>query len=91
MTPEQFRQIDELYQAARERSAVDRAALLASAEPDVRREVESLLTHPTGDILLDRPAIDAAPSLVEDATVTMLTTGTHLGPYRIESKLGIKC
>jgi len=88
MTPEQFRQIDELYHAARERSVVDRAALLASAEPDVRREVESLLAQPTGDMLLDRPAIDAAPSLLKDATVTMLTTGTLLGPYRIESKLG---
>ena len=87
MTPDQFRQIDELYQAARERSAEDREALLASADPDVRREVESLLAQPA-DMFLDGPANDAAPSLLEDATVTMLTAGTHLGPYRIESKLG---
>jgi eukaryotic-like serine/threonine-protein kinase len=87
MTPDQFRQIDELYQAARERSAEDRAALLASADPDARREVESLLAQPA-DEFLDGPAIDAAPSLPEDVTVTMLTTGTRLGPYRIDTKLG---
>jgi eukaryotic-like serine/threonine-protein kinase len=88
MTPEQFRQIDDLYQAAQEVSCEDRAALLASAEPDVRREVELLLAQPPGDMFLDRPVIDAVPSFLEDSAVTMLTTGTHLGPYRIESKLG---
>jgi hypothetical protein len=43
MTPERFKQIEELYHAARERTAEDRAALLAQIDPELRREVESLL------------------------------------------------
>jgi hypothetical protein len=48
MTPEWFQQIEALYHAARERTAVERAALLADADPEVRREVESLLAQRTG-------------------------------------------
>ena len=40
MTPEPFRQIEERYHAAREGSANERAALLAQADPELRREVE---------------------------------------------------
>ena len=45
MTPERFRQIEELYHAAREGTAEERAALLAEADPELRREVESLLSQ----------------------------------------------
>ena len=88
MTPERFRQIEELYHAAREGSADARAALMARADPELRREVESLLLDPAGGEFLDRPAIQNAPHLLEDSTLTELASGTRLGPYRIESKLG---
>ena len=88
MTPERFRQIEELYHAAREATAEERAALLAQTDPELRREVESLLAQRTGDDFLDRPAVQNAPELLEDATVTAVAAGTCLGPYRIESKLG---
>ena len=88
MSPERFRQIEELYHAARESSAGDRAALLAQADPELRREVESLLSGEARSNLLDRPALRDAPDLGEDATVTGLAAGACLGPYRIESKLG---
>jgi len=88
MTPERFRQIEELYHAAREGTADARAALLARADPDLRREVESLLIEPAGGEFLNRPAIRNAPHLLEDSTLTGLASGTCLGPYRIESKLG---
>jgi eukaryotic-like serine/threonine-protein kinase len=88
MTTEQIRHIEELYHAARERSPAERAVLLAQADPEVRREVESLLARPSGGEFLDQPAIQAAAPLPEDSTVTMLTPGACLGPYRIESKLG---
>ena len=88
MTPERFRQIEELYHAAREGTADARAALLARADPDLRREVESLLIEPAGGEFLNRPAIRNAPHLLEDSTLTALASGTCLGPYRIESKLG---
>jgi eukaryotic-like serine/threonine-protein kinase len=87
MTPERFRQIEELYHAAREVTADARAALMAQADPELRREVESLLIEPAGEFL-DRPAIRYAPHLLEDSTLAGLASGARLGPYRIESKLG---
>jgi tRNA A-37 threonylcarbamoyl transferase component Bud32/tetratricopeptide (TPR) repeat protein len=88
MTPERFRQIEELYHAAREGTADERAALLAQADPDLRREVESLLIKQAGGEFIDRPAIRNAPHLLEDPTLTRLASGARLGPYRIEGKLG---
>src|SRR4051812_29012881 len=88
MTPERFQQIEELYHAVREKTAEQRAALLAQTDPELRREIESLLKKRTGDAFLDRPALDNAPGLLEDATVTQIRGGLSLGPYRIESKLG---
>ena len=43
MTPARFRQIEELYHAAREATADERAALLVRADPELRHEVELLL------------------------------------------------
>ena len=88
MTPERFQQIERLYQAACEGTAEERAALLAQTDPELRRELESLLAQRTGGELLDRPAIQNAPELPGDLTVTALTAGACLGPYRIESKIG---
>ena len=48
MTPERFRQIEELYHAARESTAEERAVLLAQTDPELRREVESLLAQRPG-------------------------------------------
>ena len=88
MSPERVRQIEELYHAAREGTADERAALLAQTDPELRREVESLLIEPAGGEFLDRAAIQNAPQMLEDPTVTALASGVCLGPYRIESKLG---
>ena len=88
MTPERFRQIEELYHAAREGSGDERAALLAQADPELRREIESLLSQPTSGHFLGRPAIQGAPQLLDDSDVTELAEGAGLGPYRIECKLG---
>ena len=87
MSAERFRQIAELYHAAREGTAGERAALLEQADPALRREVESLLAQPDGE-LPDRPVIENVPELLEDASVTVLASGACLGSYRIESKLG---
>jgi len=88
MTPERFQQIEDLYHAARERTAEERAALLAQIDPEMRREIESLLAQRTAGEFLDRPAIQNGPQLLEDSTLTELAVGASLGPYRIESKLG---
>src|SRR6185436_7085845 len=77
-----------LYHAASEATLDERAALLAQADPEVRREVESLLSNTSGGEFLDRPAIQNEPHLLEDPTLTIFRPGACLGPYRIESKLG---
>jgi hypothetical protein len=38
MTPERFEQIEELYHAAREKTAEERAAFLAQIDPKLRRK-----------------------------------------------------
>ena len=88
MTPERFQQIEELYHTAREGTAEERAALLAQTDPELRREIESLLAHHTGGELLDQPAMQNAAELLDNSTVASLGSGACLGPYRIESKLG---
>ena len=88
MTPERFRQIEELYHAAREGSADERVALLSQADPELRREVESLLAVRIASEFMDRPAVQNAAQLLQDLTATEWTAGARLGPYQIESKLG---
>src|SRR5947199_9027659 len=88
MSSERFRRIEELYHAAREATPEQRAALLARTDPELRREVESLLAPGSGGEFLDRPAIQNAPELLANATITAIAVGASLGPYRIESKLG---
>src|SRR5262249_10946987 len=88
MTSEQLRQVQELFHAVRERSAEDRAALLAQAEPEVRREVESLLARQFDDLVLNRPVLEVGARLMSHEESTMPSTGMNLGPYRVEGKLG---
>jgi serine/threonine protein kinase len=88
MTPERFQQIEKLYEAACEGTAEQRAALLAQMDPELRRELESLLARRTDGEFLDLPAIHNAPHLLEGLTLIQLSVGASLGPYRIESKLG---
>ena len=60
MTPERWKQIEELYHAARNRPPGERAAFLADGCRDdeaLRRDVESLLNEPvSADGFLDTPA-----------------------------------
>ena len=45
MTPERWRQVEDLYHAAREGEPEEREVLLARADSEVRREVEALLAQ----------------------------------------------
>lgn len=86
MTPSRWQQIEELYHATLECEPSQRAAFLARADPEVRREVESLLAQESGGTPLDHPAWDGSASLL-GSTVAALTPGTQLGPYKIEGPL----
>ncbi|PYR66460.1 MAG: hypothetical protein DMG17_04680 [Acidobacteria bacterium] len=84
MSPERWRQIEELYQLVQERAPADRGALLAEADPEVRREVEAMLAqNASGGKILDGPVKD----LLTDSRVTLVTAGSQLGPYQIEALL----
>ncbi len=76
MTPERLRQIEELYHAAREDRGV-----LASSDPELRLEVESLLAHEGTSLprLLAEPQFELGEQL---------DPGKQLGPYRLLAKIG---
>jgi|HubBroStandDraft_4_1064222.scaffolds.fasta_scaffold36378_2 hypothetical protein len=69
MPPERQREIEQLYLAAVNFNAEERAALLAQASPDVRQKVQAMLGHPgESDLLaetksLPLDAIFPAPGL----------------------------
>jgi hypothetical protein len=63
MTPQRWRDVEDLYHAALDRAPTARAALLAQADPELRREVESLLAQEAGKTPLSRPAWEGAASL----------------------------
>jgi len=86
MTPSRWQQIEELYHAAQECEPSQRAAFLAQADPELRREVESLLAQQSGGTPLDHPAWEGTASLL-GSTVARLPAGTQLGPYKIEGPL----
>src|ERR1700674_1764892 len=97
MNAERLRQIEELYHSAREREPGERSAFLAEAcrgDEELRSKVELLLAQDlsnddaVGEKILDRPAWEAAPSLIGRPQNAHLTPGTQIGPYHIEAALG---
>jgi serine/threonine protein kinase len=85
MTPERWRQIEQLYLAAVELRGTERAALLAQADPDIRQEVEAMLLQPTGSKLLSHTDWKAETETSADSPPG---PGTQIGQYRIESAIG---
>ena len=83
MTPERWRQIQELYLRAVDLRGEEREALLARGSPEVRQRVKAMLAQPTGSKLLDRSAWEAVPE-----SSAAIAIGTQLGAYRIETILG---
>jgi len=90
MSPERWRQIEDLFDRLQMQSADERARILETAcagDSDLRREMERLLAEDKpGSRLLDHPAWRMNPP--EGETVTEVSLGAMLGPYRIESLLG---
>lgn len=91
MTPERWQQVKHLYHAVLEAEPSDRGALLESADPEVRREVESLLSSgDSGTDPFDRDVLSDAGSLLDDATarISQLGENANLGQYQIRILLG---
>ena len=89
MTPERWREVEQVYQSTMDREPRLRAAFLSEAcgsDQELRREVDSLLELNHSPVLVDAPAWQAVAELLTDST--QLAPGTQLGPYRIEAMLG---
>ncbi len=89
MTPERWREVEQVYQATMDREPQLRAAYLSQAcgdDQELRREVDSLLELNHSPALVDEPAWHAVAGLLTEGT--QITPGTLLGPYRIEAMLG---
>ncbi|MCH7701351.1 MAG: serine/threonine protein kinase [Planctomycetes bacterium] len=97
LTPQQQQQVEDLFEQALDIEPEARAAHLDScgADPDVRREVESLLSfHPAAQAGLDSPVVDAealihaVDELESQGSATPEPDPDRIGPYRIIEKLG---
>jgi serine/threonine protein kinase len=92
VTPERWRQINDLFHTALERDAPARRQLLevtATQDPALAAEVQSLLAaHESQEGgALDQPAWAIAPHLILD-DVSSIAPGTEIGPYRVARELG---
>src|SRR5215475_2076738 len=95
MSPEQWQKIHKLFEAALERPAEDRAAFLdracAGAE-ETRRRVEAMLeADAQNDLLVDRPAYQAADIFAQSnsgAADSQSYSGETIGVYRLIKELG---
>ena len=101
MTPERWRQIEELFHAALEREAGERTALLASAcanDERLRQEVEALLAsyEEAGDFIEEAPLAGAISSVADETAARAAEgasqinnlIGRRIGHYEIQSLLG---
>jgi eukaryotic-like serine/threonine-protein kinase len=89
MTPDRWRQVEQLYHSALQREPAHRAAFLDEAcagDDDLQREVGSLLDQSAADFpeesVLDLTA--RMPAIEQD----LLLPGQRIGPYEILSRLG---
>ncbi|MGQ0735869.1 MAG: protein kinase domain-containing protein [Acidobacteriota bacterium] len=91
MTPERWRRIEELYEAAYSRTHDERTAFLAEAcrgDEALRLEVESLLSEPEPDDgFLAGPALVAASQLTPPEAPGAMS-GRSLGGYHLMSLIG---
>jgi len=89
MTPQRWRELEEIYHAAVELEPASRDAFLArvcKGDEPLRCEVESLLELDNLPQLIDEAAWNVAPELLDEEAE--LEPGTELGPYRVEAALG---
>ena len=92
MTPERWRQINDLFHAAAERDPERQRQLLdetAARDPELVAEVRSLLAmhHSAANEFLEKPAWAVAPTLAFDGD-TPVRAGQMVGPYRIIKEIG---
>jgi eukaryotic-like serine/threonine-protein kinase len=94
VSPDRWREVEALFDAVADSPPQRVSELLAQAEPDMRREVESLLAQRSRQGPLDAGAADLldsesiAISNTGSTAVNRLEPGMRLGPYAVMSRLG---
>src|SRR6516162_3365460 len=90
MSPEQWNRIVELFHAAREKTATERAALLdaSAADPELRLVVEQMLRDDEASCsLLDRSPIEVMSDGTADFR-TPASAGARFGRYEVLARIG---
>jgi serine/threonine protein kinase len=91
MTPDEWKHVRELFDAALERETAERQAFLDAAcagHPGLRAEVASLLAaHERTADFIEAPAFEAAAHLLADAPAASLE-GCVIGPYIVRHEIG---
>ena len=92
MTPERWQEVKKILAEALERTPAERSAYLdrACTEPEVRREVESLIAahERAGSGFMEQAPIKAVRFAQPGEYGEALKSGSRLGPYQILGALG---
>jgi serine/threonine protein kinase len=90
MTPDRWKQISQMYEAARERPVGERQAFLAQAcagDASLQDDVQALLDQPTSPNMLD----GLTPEMVAEAMAGGAghdLIGHRFGPYVVHERIG---
>jgi serine/threonine protein kinase len=90
MKPDRWKEIENLYQVCISLPQNERARVLAgaSADEEIRREVESLLAqHENPPSFLERRGLDVAGDMITQSQLRTLP-GRTLGPYEVRTLIG---
>ncbi len=92
MKAERWQQVEQLYHAALERGAEERAAFLADAcagDEKLRREVESLLAYERqAENFIESPALEVAAKVIAEDANGAVVAGQTINHYKITAPLG---
>src|SRR5216117_2065480 len=92
MTPERWRQINDLFQSVAERAPEERAAFLEQAchaDEGLRRHVESLIAcDERAENFIESPVFEVPPELLTNERSGAMV-GESIGHYWIESLIGV--
>jgi serine/threonine protein kinase/tetratricopeptide (TPR) repeat protein len=82
MTPDQWRDLEHLYDAVRDLPEAQKSLVLAGVDPESRERLVEILRQ--DGCLLDQPAWVGRKHLIDSAA----GPGSELGPYKIEAIIG---
>lgn len=92
MSPERWREVEELFHAALEREGEERAAFLIKAcrgDEELRREVEAMISaHEREGSFIDSPALAELETDSIKGTTPTLPAGQKVGRYEVLALLG---